>query len=58
MKKLLGIVVLGFLFYSSVSAKEYVCIQEAKKDKTLLEKNLINDFAKTRIFLPKRANHQ
>ena len=32
MKKLLGIVVLGLLFYSSVSAKEYVCIQEAKKE--------------------------
>ena len=32
MKKLLGIVVLGLFFYSYVSAKEYVCIQEAKKE--------------------------
>ena len=36
MKKLLGIVVLGLFFYSSVSAKEYVCIQEAKKENKIL----------------------
>ena len=36
MKKLLSIIVLGLSFCSLVSAKEFVCFQEKKKENTIL----------------------